>query len=235
LGFRRVIIGAVVGVTVLGGGTAAAIQMRKNIQEDQDVRAQAALCESIKAGIKSAGAIHAVGGGSVKVAVLGDSYAAGEHLPDPSTGWVPTLAKSEKWAVGLDAIGGTGFLNGGPCVTHNFASRIADVVSSKPQLLIIQGGLNDHGRDAETETKAVTKILDQAKAIKTVIVIGPADTPKVTDEAPTDAAIKDATETAGRTYISALGWHDLTYIDDGLHLTPEGHAAYARHVAAELP
>ncbi|MGN7257168.1 SGNH/GDSL hydrolase family protein [Arthrobacter sp. SAFR-023] len=167
--------------------------------------------------------------------MLGDSYAAGEHLADPAAGWVSKVASSKKWAVGVDAIGGTGFLNGGPCLTHNFSSRIGSVVESKPDILIIQGGLNDHGRAPESEAQAVTKVLNQAKVIKTVIVIGPADVPKVTDEAPTDEALKDATVTAGRTYISALGWDDLTFIEDGLHLTQEGHAAYASHVAVALP
>jgi lysophospholipase L1-like esterase len=37
-----------------------------------------------------------------------------------------------------------------------------------------------------------------------------------------------------RQYVSALGWNDLEFLPDGVHLTESGHARFAEHVAAAL-
>lgn len=235
LRLNRVVIGSVVGLALVGGGgSATALQVRKNIQEQQGVEQFASLCRDINREIHDNGATVTVGSGSHAVTVLGDSYAAADFLGRTSDGWVAQLGKANGWTVKVNAIRGTGFINGGPCGTQQFSTRIDDVLASKPRTVIVEGGLNDHGKPPAAISGAVSYLLEELKTVPEVIVVGPTDAPAINDEADVDRAMKAAVESNGRTYVSAYKW-ELPFLPDGTHLTVEGHASYAKQLGVALP
>lgn len=210
------------------------MQVRKNLQEQQGVERLAALCRDINQDILDNGRVVKVSSGTKPVAVLGDSYAAADFLADPSDGWVSQLGKAEGWATSVSGIGGTGFINGGPCGTQHFSTRVADVLDSKPRMVIVEGGLNDHGKPVDAIELSVSALLDSLAEVPEVVVVGPTDAPAITDDEAVDAAMKSAVERVGRTYISAYGW-ELGFLPDGIHMTADGHASYASKLGAAIP
>lgn len=210
------------------------MQVRKNIQEQQDNERLASLCRDINKEIHDAGATVKVGSGSHMVTVLGDSYAAASLLEQESEGWVTQLGKANDWAANVNAIMGTGFINGGPCGTQQFSTRLENVLATDPKTVIVAGGLNDHGKPGEAIAAAVSTLLEGLKEVPEVIVVGPTDAPAIDDDSMVDAAMKAAVEAEGRTYISAYEW-ELPFLADGVHMTKEGHASYAKQLDVALP
>ena len=85
--------------------------------------------------------------GDTRVDVLGDSYWVGTTLPNPQRqAWDVLLAKREHWNLKVRGVGRTGFVNGGYCGNQSFSTRVAEVLADHPQLVIIEGGLNDAGQ-----------------------------------------------------------------------------------------
>ncbi|MDO5743504.1 MAG: SGNH/GDSL hydrolase family protein [Micrococcaceae bacterium] len=230
----RLVIGAVAALALVGGGGAAALQVRKNIQQADGVQRQVAQCEAIKRTINSQGSVVTLGEGSQTVAILGDSYAAGDYLDSPADGWVGQLADAKDWAVQVDAIGGTGFINGGPCLTHKFGARVDSILATDPDVVLIEGGLNDHGRPSEALAAAVSALLDDFAAVPSIIVVGPTNAPAITDDEAVDTAMRQAVESKGRTYVSAYDW-ELEFLPDGIHMTKDSHARYASKLGAAVP
>lgn len=211
--FRRVVAGAVTAVLLAGGGSFVAAKVKENIETGQK-------CESIKRQLP----IVRVREGSV--AVLGDSYTAGDMLADRTQGWAYKVGSH------LAGVGGTGFVNGGYCGNHTYVQRIDSVLALNPETLIIQGGLNDWG-SAEKVADAAITVLDRTRAVPKVILVGPPDVPGRENEAKVDAALRAAATVANIKYVSALDW-DLEYLSDQTHLTPAGHATFAANVASAL-
>lgn len=160
---------------------------------------------------------------SPKVAILGDSYTAGDGLDNRRDAW------SYKIGNLVAGIGGTGFDNGGPCDHQSYAERVNDVLTLRPDVLIIQGGLNDVEHPDKVQA-AASYLLDKAASVPTVIVVGPVDAPGLSNEEEVDRALSSAATKASRTYVSALAW-ELPFLPDAVHLTQEGHAAFASYVA----
>lgn len=220
-----VIVSAAIGLALVGGGVMAAKTVRDNITAQQ-------ACSAIQAE-KAAGLVHA-GEGKEPVVILGDSYAASEYLDQRTDGWAYKLAAAERWGALVAGIGGTGFVNQGPCGTDVFANRMPKALAAKPNVLVIQGGLNDFKATPQDTEMAARMLLDQAKTVKKIIVVGPANAPARAETLPEiDAALKRAAESKGAKYVSALGW-DLEFQADRLHLTPAGHTKFATKVAESL-
>lgn len=169
--------------------------------------------------------------GGDTLAVLGDSYAAGDLLPDRADGWAYTVARNRSADLTLSGIGSTGYVNGGYCGDDTFATRINPLLGA--DTLIIQGGLNDAGESPAAVQAALSALLTAAEDVPTVIVIGPVDSPERDNLEAIDTALADAAEDAGRLYASALDW-DVEFLPDRLHMTAEGHQAYAEYVGALL-
>ena len=67
-----------------------------------------------------------------------------------------------------------------------------------------------------------------------VLVVGPAPAPDRARAVPrVDALLARLSERYGVGYLSMLD-QDLPYLEDGLHLTPEGHREFGDRVAAAL-
>lgn len=130
-------------------------------------------------------------------------------------------------------VGGTGFTSGGYCGEYSFGERIDDVLTTSPEILIIQGGLNDLGRPSDTVRVPAAQLLETAEDVPRVVVLGPVDAPVAEGEAGVDVALSEAVRAAGREYVSGLD-QDLRFLPDGLHLTQESHDELARHVAERI-
>ncbi|MFP5018992.1 hypothetical protein ACKLTP_18755, partial [Paenarthrobacter ureafaciens] len=109
---------------------------------------------------------------------LGDSYTQGILLDDLKDGWAYKLAESEGWDAKIDGVGSTGYVNGGPCGDGSFGARIsAGAVSSDPEVLVLQGGLNDYREDLTQVESRADSAVSHAKPIKRIVLIGPPKAP----------------------------------------------------------
>jgi len=213
VGFGRVALGAAAVAALVGGGTFAATEVRDNVSAGQR-------CEAVKQQLPI---IHV---SDASVAVLGDSYTAGDGLEDRRQGWA--------YAVGSDlaGVGRTGFVNGGYCGNHSYGERLGSVLALNPQTLIIQGGLNDWETPEEV-ADAAADVLRRAGTVPRVVVVGPPDVPGRDGEAAVDQALRAAASMSDAEYVSALDW-ELEFLPDATHLTVAGHAAFAANVASAL-
>jgi acyl-CoA thioesterase-1 len=224
--FGRLIVGGVAALALVGGGGTVAMKVRDNIQTQQD-------CATITA--RHGGNFDPVQlpgkGGSASV--LGDSYTEGYLLDDPTRGWAYSLVKAQGWDATLDGIPSTGFVNESACGGDSFKARVRELTAAN--LLIVQGGVNDFRKDPADVEAAADNVLRMANSVKRVVVIGPAPAPERRDKlAAIDASLAAVAKLNNREYISALGWSDLEFLPDGVHLTEAGHARFAAHVAAAL-
>ena len=210
-------LAAVAGIALVGGGVFAANEIKDNIAQSQR-------CESVKAFVP----VKKISDAEPQVAILGDSYTAGDGLADRTKGWA--------YQVGTDlaGVGGTGFVNGGYCGDHTYLERWDTVLATSPGTLIIQGGLNDWG-SAEKVADAALAVIDRADdTVPRVVIVGPPDVPGRDGEDKVDTALHAAAATMNAEYVSALGWDDLEYLPDETHLTEAGHAAFAARVASAV-
>jgi lysophospholipase L1-like esterase len=173
--------------------------------------------------------------GTKKVDVLGDSYAVGTTLSDPKhEAWDILLAMSQHWNLTVRGIGRTGFVNGGYCGNQSFPTRVDQVLADNPQMIIVEGGLNDAGQSGIGA--AAREVLTKIPASIPIVVIGPTDAPgrNGTNKRTIDRELAAA---AGDRYISPLGWQ-LQFGPDGIHMTAEGNRVLADHLStafAALP
>lgn len=192
-------------------------------------------CDDIRAYQQRYGEIETLGEGSGRIAVLGDSYAAGDALSDRGTRWSDFLAQRVTGdTVLLDAVPLTGYVNEGACGPNAFEDRIDRLVDTGADTLVIQGGLNDVSAEPESLRRSAAAVLDAAEAVPRVVVVGPMDVPGRDGEAAVDVALAEEAAARGMTYVSALDW-DLPVGRDRIHLTPAGHAEYAERILGALP
>jgi len=221
-----VIVSAVVGLVLVGGGVVAAKEVRDNITVQQ-------ACSAL-APEKANGGMVRTGGGKDPAVIMGDSYTASEHLDNRTDGWAYKLAAAEHWDARVAGIGSTGFVNQGPCGTDVYANRISKVLKSEPKVLVVQGGLNDWKASPKDVETAARMLLDSASSVPTRVLIGPPNAPARAETLPEiDAALARAAKANGAKYVSALDW-DLEFLSDRLHLTPAGHTKFASQVANAL-
>ncbi|ROQ17641.1 lysophospholipase L1-like esterase [Curtobacterium sp. PhB171] len=189
-------------------------------------------CESVRADGRSAGTVDVTGSGPLRITVIGDSYAAGDSLADRTDAWVNVFAAETDATVTVLAEGGTGFTNPGFCGDNAFGSRVDRVAATKPDLVIIEGGLNDVGASAEDEQTAVRSMLRGLDAFD-IVMVGPVDVPAVTGEAKVDASLEEAASLAKVRYVSALRW-DIDLGTDDKHPSARGHTEFARRLSAAI-
>ncbi len=166
--------------------------------------------------------------------MVGDSYAAGDVLDDRGDRWTARLADSEGIGVEVNGIGYTGFTNPGPCGGQAFADRADQVLAREPETLVIEGGLNDTEADPDDVRSAADDLLSTTGEVPEVVLVGPALAPERADGAQeVDAVLVEVAAQHDRPYVSMTD-ADLTFAEDGVHLTPEGHAAFAERVSQAL-
>ena len=217
-------------MVLVGGAVYAGRNIVTSIQAAQQKDER---CKAETAYAAEHGSVIEAATGKTDVVILGDSYTTGEFLTDRSKGWAYQVGQGKDWALKLNGVGGTGFVNPGPCGSQAYSDRIARTLTLKPQVLIVEGGLNDANATPADIQAGARLVLKQASEVPTVIVVGPAAPPTVKDYAAIDQALSEAATAEGRQYISALDW-DLEFLPDGLHLTEASHAEFASNVARQL-
>lgn len=193
---------------------------------------QGEACELIRASVERRGGAP-VGSGPRDVVVMGDSYAQGWGLRDQSRSWPTAFARAADATVRVDGFAGSGFTGSAYCDGEEFGTRAERLGRGDDEVLVVQGGLNDVNAEPDVVEAAAEAVVETSGA---EAVVGPPPAPQrdlALTEA-TDAALARAAEDAGAAYVSTLGWDDLDYLPDRLHLTPESHAVFGTRVADAL-
>lgn len=182
------------------------------------------------------------------LAVLGDSFASGAGA-DWQTGWVQLVADSMCWTVlpasrprGIGAQGGTGYTTAAADIGKlRYGDRVNPVTAGNPQIMLVQGGINDRAASSEAITEAAAstfRALKDKVGEATVIVIGPVAPPDPTipsvEAARVSGAIAAAAHNVGLPYIDPVAERWL--VDPALwsadHTNPnkDGHREYAQRL-----
>jgi hypothetical protein len=90
----------------------------------------------------------------------------------------------EHWNLTVRGIGRTGFVNGGNCGNQSFPTRVDEVVADDPEMVIVEGGLNDAGQSGIGA--AAREVLARIPATIRVVVVGPTDAPGRSGDGQTD-------------------------------------------------
>ncbi|MDN4159954.1 SGNH/GDSL hydrolase family protein [Nocardioides abyssi] len=187
-------------------------------------------CERFAAGSAERAAV--VTGEGRDVVVIGDSWSAGLGLDEVAASWPSRL----EGRVRVAGFSGSGFSAGasgcGPEVS--FADRAAGALRGGADLVVIEGGLNDVDQgDAAIRAgfERLLAALPTGPDAPPVVVVGPASAPARADGvARVDALLARLAERHAAAYVPTSGL-DLPYLDDRLHLTPEGHGLFGDAVA----
>lgn len=173
---------------------------------------------------------HIVTGHGARVVVIGDSYSAGWGLADPASSW-PSALSGE---VHVDGFSGSGFSAGASsCGARSYAERAPRAVRARPDVVVVQGGLNDTDQPGADVRSGVRRLLGALRG-HDVLLVGPPSAPsRAAAAARVDELLAAEASRAGVDYLSTLGL-DLEYLDDDLHLTDAGHLAFGRAVARAL-
>ncbi|MDO3396437.1 SGNH/GDSL hydrolase family protein [Nocardioides sp. SOB44] len=187
-------------------------------------------CERFAADAAARAAV--VTGSGTPVLVVGDSWSAGLGLADPSASW-PARLDGRVHVAGFSGSGFSARASG--CGDVSFAARAPQALAGLPAgtLVVVEGGLNDWDR-SDVEISTGFEDLLAAVAGHRLVVVGPANAPsRAAYVDRVDALLAELSARHDVGYLSALDV-DLDYLDDRLHLTPAGHAAFGDWVAARL-
>ncbi|WP_068108647.1 SGNH/GDSL hydrolase family protein [Nocardioides dokdonensis] len=182
--------------------------------------------------VDSATRAGVVTGSGDPVLVVGDSWSAGLGLPDPAASW-PSRLEGRVRVAGFSGSGFSAHASG--CGAVSFADRVPAALVGLPAgaLVVVAGGLNDWDRP-EAEVRAGFTALVAALEGRRVVVVGPAAAPARAAYVPrVDALLAELSAAHGVAYLAP---RDVApaYLDDGLHLTPAGHATFGDWVADQL-
>ena len=171
-----------------------------------------------------------VTGSGSRTVVIGDSWSVGLGLDDPADSWPRQLAGE----VHVAGFSGSGFsATALRCGDVSFAARATRAVGAGADLVVVEGGLNDHDEPVAATTRGFERLLE-ALAGQRVVIVGPADAPSRSLQAHrVDALLDTLAREHHVPYVSTI---DLTldYLDDDLHLTEAGHQKFGEAVAARL-
>lgn len=172
-----------------------------------------------------------VTGSGERVVVLGDSYAAGLGLDPPAASWPSRL----DGAVHVHGFSGSGFAAGASaCGPVSFADRAGTAVRGGADLVVVQGGLNDHDQPSAEIRAGLRRLLRELDGHR-VVVVGPVLAPARAGAVPrVDALLASLAERHALTYVRTSGLR-LPYRPDRLHLTPAGHRTLGDYVQSHLP
>lgn len=111
-----------------------------------------------------------------KVAVFGDSYAAGSGASSRDQGWAALLGWNQQWSLTNVARGGTGYVGQelrdavkaknmcGLDACPNYAGMIPEAVAAKPTVVLVTGGRNDYLNDGAAEAAAIQSFYTALRA-----------------------------------------------------------------------
>jgi lysophospholipase L1-like esterase len=176
------------------------------------------------------------------VTFVGDSWTAGTGS-ESGRGYAAPAAERAGWTSHVLGISGTGYLQGAP--GHHFAGRIGRAAGTDPDVVVVQGSLNDDRSDLAALEPAVRDTLSDLRAAvdpgTVVLVIGASHTPG-TDPATIESlndAIGSAAETVGVRFVDPAeeNWNDPadpTIWADPIHPNDAGYRLIADHVSELL-
>jgi lysophospholipase L1-like esterase len=176
------------------------------------------------------------------VTFIGDSWTAATGS-ESGRGYAAPAAERAGWTSHVLGISGTGYLQGAP--GRNFAGRVGRAAGTDPDVVVVQGSLNDDRSDLATLEPAVRDTLSDLRAAvdpgTVVLVIGASHTPG-TDPATIESlndAIGSAAETVGVRFVDPAeeNWNDPadpTIWADPLHPDDAGYRLIADHVSELL-
>ncbi|WP_229702851.1 SGNH/GDSL hydrolase family protein [Microbacterium murale] len=183
-----------------------------------------------------------------RVLVFGDSWTYGSAASDPTLGYAYLLADLLGGETTVDGVRGSGYLKPG-IDGPTFGERIAALDPTlDPDLVIIQGSINDRAAGAVGYREAVTAAWDALAATypdATIVVLGPAphELPVGDETARIDRDLAAVAGGRGWWYVSPVQeeWitdqNYLAVIDVDLgnkHPSTDGHRYLAEKIAAAL-
>lgn len=217
---RGLLVGAVVLALLLTG---------LSVQRAADARGSVlAHCERFRTASLTRSSL--VSGSGRRVVVIGDSWSAGLGLRESAASWPSRLSGR----VAVAGFSGSGFTRGAsPCARVSFADRAPSAVRRGADLVVVQGGLNDVDQPAAAIRSGFARLMRTLEGYD-VVVVGPAAAPARAGGVPrVDALLAKLSASYAVPYVRTSDLR-LTYLRDGLHLTPRAHAAFGDAVAARL-
>lgn len=175
-----------------------------------------------------------VPGAGASVLVMGDSWSAGASA-DPGLGYVDRLIARTGWNVTLDAVPGTGYQSTMAASAQTYQQRASALPDIAPELVIIQGGLNDFKSNLDALPASVTATVEAVEAkypSAQIVLLGPGtfQLPVPETVGRVDSILGDVARRTGVFYISPQdsGWmtpeNFSTFWDpDTQHPTTAGH------------
>lgn len=168
------------------------------------------------------------------LAVLGDSYTQGDTAAVAMSAFPYVAGNALRMPVLAEGSGASGYVAEGPCGNAAFGHRLSKVLGAKPDVLVIEGGLNDQARPGQRE--AIGSLFSTVKRAShaRVIVMAPqtppgADAGKVSE---TTALVREAAEANGFEFFD-YKWQ-LEFLPDRMHPTQEGHTKIGQDLAAYI-
>lgn len=171
-----------------------------------------------------------VTGEGPRTLVIGDSWSVGLGQDDLGRSWAGRLPGE----VHVSGFSGSGFsARASGCGRVSFHDRAPTAIGTLPQLVVVEGGLNDHDQPAAAIERGFRELMADLAA-QHVVVVGPADAPARSRAMPRVEALLEAlSEEYGVPYVSTSDL-DLAYLEDRLHLTDAGHRAFGDAVAERI-
>lgn len=219
-GNLRRVVGAAAVVTLL------AALMAFYVADTAD--AGPARCQQHRADARERAAI--VTGTGAPVLVIGDSWSVGLGQDDLARSWASRLPGE----VHVAGFSGSGFsARASSCGRVSFHDRAPTALATRPQLVVVEGGLNDYDQPAASIDRGFRDLMADL-AGHDVVVVGPADAPSRSQAVPrVDALLERLSATYGVPYVRTSDLH-LDYLEDRLHLTEGGHREFGDAVADRI-
>ncbi|MDZ5661008.1 SGNH/GDSL hydrolase family protein [Nocardioides sp. S-58] len=171
-----------------------------------------------------------VTGEGTRTLVIGDSWSVGLGQADLGRSWAAQLPGE----VHVAGFSGSGYSAGASgCGRVSFHDRATTALAARPQLVVVQGGLNDHDQPSAAITRGFADLMADL-AGHHVVVVGPADAPSRSHAVGrVDALLASLADDHEVPYVATTDL-DLAYLGDRLHLTEGGHREYGLAVAQRI-
>ena len=171
-----------------------------------------------------------VTGSGERVLVIGDSWSVGLGLDDLDRSWARDLPGE----VHVAGFSGSGFSAGASgCGAVSFADRARSALATRPELVVVEGGLNDYDQPAAAITAGFRDLMADLAGHR-VVVVGPASAPSRWRAVPrVDALLAGLSREYGVPYVGTSDL-ELDYLTDRLHLTEGGHRELGEAVAERI-